>query len=95
MVLGVSTVSRLSDFVSRCRVALTALFLAALTGGVVFRIVTSRGPSWVFLALSAGVLALVAIDAWEQVRARRTRSIESAAPDSRTRDDDECPRSSS
>ena len=46
-----------------------SLLLCALTGGVVFRIVTSRGPSWVFFAISAGVLALVAIDMWDKLRA--------------------------
>lgn len=59
------------DFIDRCRVALTVLLLSALTGGVIFRIVTSRGPSWVFYAISAGVLALVAIDMWDKLRAAR------------------------
>ena len=57
------------DFTPRWRIAFTALLLCALTGGVVFRIVTSRGPSWVFFAISAGVLALVAIDMWDKLRA--------------------------
>lgn len=57
------------DFTARWRIALTALLLCALTGGVVFRIVTSRGPSWVFFAISAGVLALVVIDTWDKLRA--------------------------
>ena len=59
------------DFTGRWRVALTVLLVGALTGGVVFRIVTSRGPSWVFYAISAGVLALVAVNLWEQFRAAR------------------------
>jgi uncharacterized membrane protein YsdA (DUF1294 family) len=60
------------DFTPRWRIASTTLLLCALTGGVVFRIVTSRGPSWVFFAISAGVLALVAIDMWDKLRAART-----------------------
>jgi len=56
----------------RWRVALTVLLVSALTGGVIFRIVTARGPSWVFYAISAGVLALVAIDMWDKLRAART-----------------------
>ena len=59
------------DFTSKWRIALTTLLLCALTGGVVFRIVTSSGPSWVFFAISAGVLALVAIDMWDKLRAAR------------------------
>ena len=59
------------DFTGRWRVALTVLLVSALTGGVIFRIVTSRGPSWVFYAISAGVLALVAIDMWDKLRAAR------------------------
>jgi hypothetical protein len=59
------------DFTPRWRIALTTLLLCALTGGVVFRIVTSQGPSWVFFAISAGVLALVAIDMWDRLRAAR------------------------
>lgn len=59
------------DFSPRWRIALTTLLLCALTAGVVFRIVTSRGPSWVFFAISAGVLALVAIDMWAKLRAAR------------------------
>jgi hypothetical protein len=55
----------------RWRVALTVLLVSALTGGVIFRIVTARGPSWVFYAISAGVLALVAIDTWDKLRAAR------------------------
>jgi len=59
------------DVTGRWRVALTVLLVGALTGGVIFRIVTSRGPSWVFYAISAGVLALVAIDMWDKLRAAR------------------------
>jgi len=59
------------DFIGKCRVAVTVLLLSALTGGVVFRIVTARGPSWVFYAISAGVLALVAIDMWDKLRDAR------------------------
>ncbi len=59
------------DFTGRLRVALTVLLVGALTGGVIFRIMTSRGPSWVFYAISAGVLALVAIDTWDKLRAAR------------------------
>ena len=62
------------DFIGKCRVAVTVLLLSALTGGVVFRIVTARGPSWVFYAISAGVLALVAVDLWDQFRARWPRA---------------------
>lgn len=60
------------DVAGKWRVALTVLLVGALTGGVVFRIVTSRGPSWVFYAISAGVLALVAIDTWDKLGAART-----------------------
>jgi len=67
------------DFTSRWRIALTTLLLCALTGGVVFRIVTSRGPSWVFFAISAGVLALIAIDMWDKLRAARA-ALQAAAP---------------
>jgi len=61
------------DVAGKWRVTLTVLLVGALTGGVVFRIVTSRGPSWVFYAISAGVLALVAIDMWDKLRAARVR----------------------
>ena len=67
------------DFTPRWRIALTTLLLCALTSGVVFRIVTSRGPSWVFFAISAGVLALVAIDMWDELSAERT-APRAAAP---------------
>ena len=67
------------DFTPRWRIALTTLLLCALTAGVVFRIVTSRGPSWVFLAIGAGVLALVAIDMWDKLRAART-ALQAAGP---------------
>lgn len=68
------------DVTPRWRIALTALLLCALTGGVVFRIVTSRGPSWVFFAISAGVLALVAIDTWDKLRAAAPRLEISTEP---------------
>ena len=58
---------------------MTTLLPCALTGGVIFRIVTSRGPSWVFFAISAGVLALVAIDMWDKLRAARA-ALRAAAP---------------
>ncbi|MCE9657016.1 MAG: hypothetical protein K8R60_00525 [Burkholderiales bacterium] len=61
-------------FAVRWSVALTALLVGALTGGVVLRIVTMRGPSWFFYAISAGVLALLAIDAWDKLRDARARS---------------------
>jgi high-affinity Fe2+/Pb2+ permease len=61
------------DFDNKWRVAVAALLVSALTGGVVFRLVTSRGPSWVFYAISAGVLTLVAIDVWEHLHAARVR----------------------
>lgn len=67
------------DFTSRWRIALTTLLLCALTGGVAFRIATSRGPSWVFLAIGAAVLALVAIDMWDKLRAART-ALQAAGP---------------
>ena len=67
------------DFTPRWRIALTTLLLCALTGGVVFRIVTSRGPSWVFFAISAGVLALVVIDMWDKLRAVPA-ALRAAAP---------------
>ena len=59
------------DFTGKWRVALTVLLVGALTGGVIFRIVTSRGPSWIFYAISAGVLALVVIDMWDKLHAAR------------------------
>lgn len=59
------------DAISRWRVALTVFCLAGLSAGVVFRIATARGPSWLFFAVSAGVLALVVIDTWDQLRAVR------------------------
>ena len=58
---------------ARLSVALTVLLVGALTGGVVFRIVTMRGPTWFFYAISAGVLALVAIDLWDKLRDARVR----------------------
>jgi hypothetical protein len=67
------------DSTPRWRIALTTLLLCALTGGVVFRIATSRGPSWVFFAISAGVLALVAIDMWDKLRAARP-ALRATAP---------------
>jgi hypothetical protein len=67
------------DFTPRWQIALTTLLLCALTGGVVFRIVTSRGPSWVFFAISAGVLALVAIDMWDKLSAARA-ALRATAP---------------
>ena len=66
------------DFIGKWRVAVTLLLVSALTGGVVFRIVTSRGPSWVFYAISAGVLALVAIDMWDKLRAARVLLLATA-----------------
>jgi hypothetical protein len=66
------------EFTDKWRVALTVLFVSTLTGGVVFRIATSRGPSWVFYAISAGVLALVALDLWDHLRAARAALLETA-----------------
>lgn len=66
------------DLTDKWRIALTVLFVGTLTGGVVFRIATSRGPSWVFYAISAGVLALVAVDLWDHLRAARVALLATA-----------------
>jgi uncharacterized protein (DUF58 family) len=59
------------NLTDKWRITLTVLLVSTLSGGVVFRIATSRGPSWVFYAISAGVLALVAVNLWDQFRAAR------------------------